>query len=368
MKVLTITDSFHTGGKERRLIELLKGLIKRNIECELIVLSDVVQYEELYDLGIPIHFLKRTYKKDISIFKKIYSIIKKSDPDIVQSWATMASIYVTPIVKLLNIKFVNATIADAPSHKSFFDQSMLRKKVTFPFSHAIVGNSMAGLKAYNAPLTKSYAFHNGFDLRRIGNLIPKEDIRQKFNIKTKFVVGMVGKFEDRKDYTTYINAAVKIVQERNDITFLAIGDGNNLKNTQKLVDEKLRDRIIFTGRQTKVESIINLFDIGVLTTNDKLHGEGISNAILEYMVLAKPVVASKGGGTSEIIEDQKTGFIIRPYDVEELVRKIALLIEDETLRLKMGEASAQRIHEHFSLEKMTDSYLNLYKSLVKVHA
>ena len=78
MKILTITDSFHTGGKERRLIELLKGLVKRDIECELIVLSDVVQYDELYTLGIPIHFLKRTYKKDLSIFKKIYEIIKKS--------------------------------------------------------------------------------------------------------------------------------------------------------------------------------------------------------------------------------------------------------------------------------------------------
>lgn len=365
MKILTITDSFHTGGKERRLIELLKGLVKRNIECELIVLSDIVQYDELYELGIPIHFLKRTYKKDLGIFKKVYNIVKASDPDIVQSWATMASIYVTPVVKLLNIKFVNATIADAPKHKSFFDQTMLRKKVTFPFSHAIVGNSMAGLRAYNAPLDKSYAFHNGFDLKRIGKLAPKEEIRQKFTIQTQYVVGMVGKFEDRKDYTTYISAALKIVQKRNDITFLAIGDGKNLDSMQKMVPENQRDNIIFTGRQSKVESIVNLFDIGVLTTNDKVHGEGISNAILEYMVLNKPVIATKGGGTAEIVDDQKTGFVITPFAVDELVEKIERLIDNETLRSEMGDAGKQRILEHFSLEKMTDAYIQLYEKLIK---
>ncbi|MEK6481256.1 glycosyltransferase [Catalinimonas sp. 4WD22] len=364
MKILTITDSFHTGGKERRLIELLKGLVKRNIECELIVLSDVVQYEELYELGIPIHFLKRSYKKDVSIFKKIYDIIKKSDPDIVQSWATMASVYVTPIVRLLNIKFVNATIADAPKNKSLFDQAMIRKKITFPFSHAIVGNSKAGLKAYNAPPSRSYAFHNGFDLKRIGRLLPKDEIRKKFSIQTQYVVGMVGKFEDRKDYATYIKAALKIVEKRDDITFLAIGDGKNLDSMQKMVLDNQKDRIIFTGRQSKVESIINLFDIGVLTTNDMVHGEGISNAILEYMVLNKPVIATKGGGTSEIVDDQQTGFVITPFAVDELVEKIELLIDNETLRSEMGDASKQRILEHFSLEKMTESYIQLYEKLI----
>lgn len=364
MKILTITDSFHTGGKERRLIELLKGLNKRGVSCELIVLSDVVQYEELYELDIPIHFLKRTYKKDMSILKKVYRLIRESNPDIVQSWSTMTSVYVTPIVKLLRLKFINATIADAPSYKSFFDQTMIRKKITFPFSDAIVGNSYAGLRAYGAPASKSYAIHNGFDLKRIGKLMPESEIRERFNIRTSYVVGMVGKFEDRKDYTTYIKAALKVVQKRKDVSFLAIGDGKNLESTQAMVPNTYADQIIFTGRQSKVESIINLFDVGVLTTNHLLHGEGISNAILEYMVLGKPVVATEGGGTAEIVDDQKTGFIIKPFDDQALANKLIQLLDDESLRVKMGKAGEQRIHDHFSLDKMTDAYIDLYEKLI----
>ncbi|WKN30495.1 glycosyltransferase [Porifericola rhodea] len=363
MKILTITDSFHTGGKERRLIELLKGLKSRGVDCELIVLSDIVQYDELYKLNIPIHFLKRAYKKDISIFKKIYKLIKKSQPDIVQSWATMASVYVTPIVSLLNLPFVNATIADAPSYQSFFSSSKIRKKITFPFSDAIVGNSEAGLRAYQAPSRKSYAIHNGFDLKRIGTLLPKEKVRQEFNISTPFIVGMVGKFEARKDYETYVRAAVKLVQQRKDVTFLAIGDGANLEAMRALVPNDCKNQIIFTGRQSKVESIINLFDIGVLTTNHKVHGEGISNAILEYMVLGKPVIASIGGGTAEIVNDQETGYLIEPFDVEALCDKVNNLLDNETLKVRMGKASRDRIDNHFSLDKMTEAYIQLYEKI-----
>jgi len=364
MKILIVTDSFHTGGKERRLIELLKGLVSRGVYCELIALSDVVQYEDLYSLDIKIHFLKRRYNKDISIFGKLAKIVREIQPDIIQSWSSMASIYLIPVLIRRKAKFVNAIIADAPKSIKATNPIYLKKKLTFPFSDAIVANSHAGLRSYGAPASKSVAIHNGFDMNRVSTLLDPKEIREKFNISTPHVVGMVGKFEDRKDYDTYISAAKKIVSERNDVSFLAIGDGKNYDMIVASVDPILRDRIIFTGRQSNVESIINVFTIGVLTTNDKIHGEGISNAILEYMVLGKPVVASRGGGTAEIVVDSETGFIIKPFDDNALAEKINYLLDYERESQKMGQLAAKRITDEFSLEKMTDSYIDLYNNLM----
>jgi glycosyltransferase involved in cell wall biosynthesis len=367
MKILIVTDSFHTGGKERRLIELVKGLMIKGIECELVALSDVVQYDDLHRLNINIHFLKRAYKKDLSIFNKLKDIIVKAKPDIIQSWSTMASIYVAPLAKVYNIPFINAIIADAPNNKNLLDKIYLRKKLSFLFSDAIVGNSYAGLKSYNAPCKKSYAIHNGFDMKRIQSLTEENLIRQQFNISTPLVVGMVGKFEDRKDYYTYIEAAIRLVRQRGDVSFLAVGDGKNFDKAKAMVSDN-HDRIIFTGRQSGVESIINTFTLGVLTTNDKVHGEGSSNAILEYMVLGKTVVATKGGGTSEIVLNNETGFIINPFDIDALVEKINLLLDHKALRERMGELSFKRIQENFSLEKMTNGYINIYQKLLNKKA
>lgn len=367
MKILIVTDSFHTGGKERRLIELLKGLIKKGVHCELVALSEVVQYDELYDLNLKIHFFKRAYNKDISIFGKLKKLIKESQPDIIQSWSSMASIYVAPIARLYNIQFINATIADAPKHSNLMKKSFFRRKITFPFSDAIIANSYAGLKSYRAPMHKSFAIHNGFDMKRIQSLRDADQVRKEFNIETPFVVGMIGKFEDRKDYDTYIKAATSIVNQRDDVSFLAIGDGKNFEKVKSLLPES-HPRIIFTGRQSGVESLINIFTIGVLTTNDRVHGEGISNAILEYMVLGKPVIASRGGGTAEIVLDSETGMIIDPFDQNALVEKINFLLDHEQTREEMGKKGALRIEQNFSLEKMTDAYIELYHKLLEKQA
>ena len=361
MKILTAIDSFHTGGKERRLIELLKGLTKSNIDCELIVLSNVVTYPELYDLNIKIHFVERKFKKDPAIFKKLYRIIKQAQPDLIQSWSSMMSIYTLPVAKLLHIPFVNAIIVDAPKRVKPFSQSWLRTRLTFPFSDAVVANSHAGTRSYQAPPGKSFVIHNGFDFKRADKAVSPEKVKQELGITTDKVVGMVGKFQVRKDYPTYLKAAQQVVAERSDVTFLAVGDGELMEECQQLVSSK---NIVFTGRREDVESVVSTFDIGVLTTNHQVHGEGISNAMMEYMVMGKPVIATEGGGTAELVLNEEVGYIIPSGSVTELVQKLHTLLNDTALAQQLGEQGRQRIHDCFNLDRMTREYVQLYERLL----
>ena len=361
MKILTVIDSFHTGGKERRLIELLKGLTRNDIDCELIVLSRVVTYPELYDLNIKIHFVERKFKKDPTIFKKLYDVIKRAQPDLIQSWSSMMSIYTLPVAKLLGIPFINAIIVDAPQQVKPFSQSWLRTRLTFPFSDAVVANSHAGTRSYQAPLGKSVVIHNGFDFKRADKANPSEEIRQELEIKTEKVVGMVGKFQARKDYATYLKAAMQVVSERSDVTFLAVGDGELLSECQQLAPN---EKIIFTGRREDVEAVVSTFDVGVLTTNHHVHGEGISNAIMEYMVMGKPVVATEGGGTAELVLNGEVGYIIPSGNVAALVQKLHTLLDDAELAYRLGKKGKQRIHDCFNLDRMTKEYVQLYERLL----
>ena len=361
MKILTVIDSFHTGGKERRLIELLKGLTRANIECELIVLSKVVTYPELYDLDIKIHFVERRFKKDPFIFGKLYSLIKQANPDLIQSWSSMMSIYTLPLAKLLRIPFINAIIVDAPHHVRPFSQSWLRTKLTFPYSDAVVANSHAGKQSYHAPANKSFVIHNGFDFKRADKVVPPAKIKEALGIATDKVVGMVGKFQPRKDYHTYLKAAIRLVAQRSDVTFLAIGDGDLLDDCRRLVPENCSERVMFTGRREDVESLVNIFDIGVLMTNHRVHGEGISNALMEYMVMGKPVIATAGGGTAELVLDNEVGYIISPGDDKALVKKLNLLLDNTALARQLGENGRQRIRQYFNLKRMTDEYIQLYQ-------
>jgi len=365
MKIILLCDSLIKGGRERRMIELIKGLSKEpGIHIELILFKNLIEYPEIYDLGIPLHIIERKPKHNPLTFWKVYKICKDVRPDILHTWSSMSAIFVFPAKKLLNIKLLNGNIASAPRNLRIWNRDFFRAKLTFPFSDIVVGNSNAGLKAFKAPGSKSICIPNGFDFQRISNIEKAEVIKEKYKVGSHFVIGKIAAFADRKDYDTFITAAYKILQIRDDVILFAVGDGPNFEKIKASVPSAIRDKIIFTGPMRKVESLINIFNIGVLSTNIDVHGEGISNSIMEYMALGKPVIATEGGGTDEIVLDKETGFLVPPKSPVALADKILELLENPIKAKQLGMAGRKRIHDHFNLEKTTWLYFQLYRRLL----
>lgn len=361
MKILHVIESLRAGGKERQLVELLKGLLSyKDIACELAVMSHDAHYASLSTLNIRIHHLIRSRGKDPKLFLKLFRLCKQIRPDIVHTWGSMPSVYAVPIAKILGMKLVNGMIRDAPPKLKLFDKERIRLKFTFPFSDKIVSNSYAGLESYKVSSQKAICIHNAFDFERLKNLQDKDILKRKTGIFTDNVVGMVASFSHKKDYATFLAAAEMVLEYRDDVTFLAIGDGENLEKCMAMVRPQVFSHVKFLGKQSDVESFVNMFDIGVLAT----YSEGISNSILEYMALGKPVVASDNNGTRELVVNGKTGFLVTPNDIKDLHSKIKLLLDRKNLATRMGNRGRDQIARFFSLEKMTLSFIDLYKTLV----
>jgi len=360
LKVLFIIESLRPGGKERRFVELLKGLSQvPNFDCQIILLKDDIHYKCILELNFPIFNFKRNILYDKDIISKFSKILKSYKPGIIHCWDNIAALHFGPVAKLNKIKFINSSISTAPDDMKIFSKRYFFNVTTFPFSDIILSNSKAGLKAFHVPKKKGHYIHNGFDIDRLNIKISKEKIREKFNIESKIIVGMVASFSKMKDYDTFTNAAKIILAQNSDVLFIAVGEGENIERFRtKMKDE---DRFIFTGRQEDTESIINAFDIGVLST----FTEGISNSIMEYMALGKPVIASKGGGTPELVINNETGFLIEPNDTMQLVDKINYLISRHDIAKEMGLKGETRIKEEFSLDGMTFNTLRLYKEIIK---
>ena len=336
---------------------------RKEVNVQLVLLSDIIDYPEIHDLDIPIHLLIRKPKKDPRVVFRIHEIAKRFQPDIIHCWSSMATMFSIYAAKKLGAKLINANIADAPRNLKIWGKQLLRAKMTFPFSDVVLSNSKAGLKAYYAPKNKGRYIYNGFDFNRIKVLKKADSIRSHFNILTPYVVGMIAAFYNRKDYFTYIKAALRVIQQRDDVTFMAIGEGPLLPECEAMVPAEIKNRILFTGRQNDVESIINIFTIGVLSTNMDVHGEGISNSILEYMVLHKPVIATEGGGTNEIVFDRENGFLIPEKSPAIMAEKINYLLDHPEEAKAMGDKGRELVYNNFNLRDMTERYCELYREL-----
>ena len=363
MKIIHIIWGLGGGGKERRLIQLIKGLYAEGYNQTLGSLVDKNDYKGQFEHCVDYIVIQGGSK--LSRCRRLSNIIKDKRPDILHLWqSTPAIIYILPYLKLrYGFKYVAGFISEAQplkrlTYKSFCNQ------FTFLFADAIVSNSKACLVSKHADYKKSHVIFNGFDFSRFDAPgFDKTEYRTSLGLDDKqFVITMVARFTPQKDYSMLIDVAEK-VKDLNNIVFLTVGKGETLEEIQQACKDRNVDNVRFLGFRSDVEKILLCSDIGLLFTNSKVHAEGISNSILESMAAGLPVIATNGGGTPEIIEDGKSVFIVEPCDCDAAASMVRKLWLDEGLRNEIGNNAKRRIQDHFSLDSMTHKYIQLYNSL-----
>lgn len=362
VKILFIIGSFATGGKERQLAELIKGLSKDKHEIHLLIRSESTHY--INDLAAHLSSIYNLNSTKIGLkgFFKIASHINKIKPTILHSWAINTSVFVI-LARLLTIRgfiFIDGSIRNAPHQFPKFSKEWFMRRFTNLFSDSIVSNSKAGLLVYKTPLSKSICIWNGFDFNRLQLKTSASLIKQELNINTRFVVGMVARLDKFKDWQTFLEAARIILHDRDDVTFIAIGGGNDLEKHKQTIKNWNLERFVFTGERSDVENIVNMLDVGVLAS----FSEGISNTIMEYMAMAKPVVASGAGGINELVIHNQTGFIYEIGNSEQLAKYILNVINNEKLGIEMGLDGKKRIENYFNITQMVFHYEELYQNLI----
>jgi len=360
MRVLYYTDSLRIGGKERQLVELLKGLKQREIELLLVCMDRGEFYEpDVQALSIPMKYLFRGMRWDPRVLHGFYRIVRDFQPDVIHTNSMMSSAYALPIAKLSGVPIINGSI------RNCFQNATLRWKVEralLAWSDYRISNSLAGLRSrgFSPDSEKDFVIHNGLDLSRAKGLQNGHDASSDGNGNDLAQVGMVAEFRPDKDFKTFLLAARRLLSRHQNVTFVTVGDGETLQPMKDLVSDA-GERIQFLGRQKDVERIVSSFSIGVLAS----FTEGISNSIMEYMVLAKPVVTTDCAGSRELVVQGETGFLVPPQDPVALADRIGYLLDNPEKARRMGEAGREYIAQHFSLNTMVDKTVEIYKYAIR---
>lgn len=368
IRIIFFIGGLPVGGKERRLIELLTYLRgKEGFELMVVFTRDCIQFDNFYRLDIPYKVIeKEGLNKYSAIVYGFYKICKEFKPHFVHSWGRMQTFYTLPAVIGQGIFLVNSQITSAPPKSSFWTINSIIDRINFLFSKVILSNSKAGIESYRPSAKKSKVIYNGINPCRLTNLPDIEQVKAKYGIRTPYVVIMAATFSQNKDWDLFLKVAKMVVGVRDDITFLGVG-GYHMDDTiylRILSKSGNNDRILFPGKINDVESVVNACTIGVLFSNKLVHGEGISNSVLEYMALGKPVIANDTGGTVEIVHHGRNGYLITHQTEDEIAGLIIDLIDDKQKCEEFGRESRKIIDASFSLDQMGRAFEQVYKELV----
>ena len=386
-KILYFITQAENGGAQRYVFDLANNLkAEFSVAVALGQRGKSGKLAKILDNNNIKYFIIPHLKRGISPFneilalREIIKLIKQYQPDIIHLNSSKISILgsiAAFIIKLRVTSYelrvfytVHGWVFNEPLSRPVKKFYLLAEKFTARFKDKIICVSdydrQSALKYKIAPAEKLVTVHNG--LGPI-NFYSRREARKALGVPAEsLLIGSIGNLYKTKGFEYFIQAANILIASPRfrsgeagnyqlPITFIIIGEGAERENLENLIAKyNLKNNFILTGQIDEAAKLLPAFDLYVCSSLK----EGFPYSILEARQAGLPVVAARAGGIPEMIEDKKTGLLVKPADARELAEKIKTLLNDKTLSRELGEKAKIKAAPLFGPEGMIERTREIY--------
>ncbi|MGB9857720.1 MAG: glycosyltransferase family 4 protein [Dictyoglomaceae bacterium] len=351
-KILYLLPYFNLAGTEMHVVELNKALrdkyevliVSPKGKGVILLRENKIPYKEISFLS-PFNF--KEYKE------KLRSIIKEFKPNIIHVHSAHELVYIVrKISSKIPVIFTCHGYATSLPSIDYFLSAFINNRW---------GDKVICVSDYDKKLLikmglsekKIVLIHNG-----ISEVLEVKDLPIKIN---GFIIGTIARLAKSKGINYLISAFSILEKKYNNIKLVIIGDGEERENLERLAKKlKVENKVYFLGSIPNARYYIKNFQIFVLPSLF----EFLSISILEALSSKVPVIATRVGGTPEIIKNGDSGILVPPKDSKALAVAIERLINNKNLRIKLAEQGYKRFLEEFTLEKMVEKTDRVYEEIL----
>jgi glycosyltransferase involved in cell wall biosynthesis len=167
-----------------------------------------------------------------------------------------------------------------------------------------------------------------------------------------------------KGHEVFLEAAIKLVEAGRDVQFLVVGDelagdGSYRSRLERSAAAGLGGRMVFAGHRSDIPALLACIDVVAIPSTS----ESASYGAMEALMLQCAVVASDVGGLPDTVVDGETGILVPPRDASGLATAIARLLDDPTLRERLGAQGRRHVVANFDVARSIDDLDGLYQAL-----
>lgn len=352
------------GGGETQLFWLLKHL-NRNIFSPIVVCPNSGEFSDLLKtLNIPVLICYLPGWRKLISFKdlaslRLFKILSKYHIDLVHTSDLWHNYYALQIGKLLEvptITHVRNIIAPQNVHKYLFEHFNKIIAISERIKNNLIEGGIDPEKIQfitdAVDLTEFKPNYNGINV-----------LRRDFQLNDK-LIGLVGRIEPFKRQKDFMSVVAEVVKKRKDVSFLLVGD------TQRKYDKYLRETVsairkygiykyvVWTGYRKDMPDVLNSLDILVT-----LSGGSVT---MEARACGKPVIMSDKTKEESLLQDDGTGMVRVPDNIDGISRAILYLLDDDQLRAQIGKSGRKRAEDFYDVKKTSEYTQQIYKNLLGV--
>lgn len=361
LSVLQVVLSLNPGGTERLVLELVRRLGSESRQAVCCLDAAGTWGEALRASGTSVTSLGRQPGFHPSLARVLAAVAREVDADVLHCHQYSPFVY-GALARLarpgLRIVFTeHGRLSDAPPSRK---RRLLNPVIAHAASRiASVSHDLKRhMVAEGLPARRIEVVHNGIELGPAPAHDAAARLRQRLDLPVDtLIVGTVARLDPVKHLQTLVEAIGHPALRAAAAHLLIVGDGPQ----RAALEEETRARglehlVHFLGHRDDARSYLPGLDVYV---NSSI-SEGISLTILEAMAAGVPVVATRVGGTPEIVTEQE-GRLVPTRDASAMATALAALVSDRALRAVLGRGARARVAEHFTIETMTSRYLRMYQ-------
>jgi glycosyltransferase involved in cell wall biosynthesis len=359
MKILHVETGRHLYGGAQQVVYLCNGLARRGIDNVLVCPPASGLDGAARDAGIAVINLKCAGDHDLGFAFRLRQRLMAERPDIVHCHSRRGADF------LGGLAATGTAIPAVISRRVDAVESPLIAGLRYrPFRKVIaISEAIAGiLRESGLAEHRLVVIRSAVDTERFTTTPDRQAFRATFGLShSDTVAAVIAQLIPRKGHRYLLQAMAQLGSSHPALKLIVFGQGPLETELRRLTLQLgLGSAVQFAGFRPDLDDYLPCLDLLVQPSL----AEGLGVAALKAAAAGIPVVGFAAGGLREVVEDGKTGLLVRPKDVEALRHAIASLSERPELRRKFGAAGRQRMQSEFSIDRMVERHRQLYETVL----
>lgn len=375
IKIVLFLNTTSFGGVEKHVVEIAETIDSAAYEPYIVCPDELSSlFKEmlpaLHENIFAIPQLNITRPKTLFTFG---ALLRRLQPDILHCHLYNATRYGAPIAKIVGHTVVIETghlVERWRTGYKKFVSNLLDSFLSLFVDRAI---------AVSSPVQEYFQKHKKYAAKKVITLHNWCDLDyfspEKFDPSTRLghrkkenipqdapVIGIIGRLEEQKGHKYFFKILPKLIAEHPDIHVLVIGEGSLEQDLRLMAAQSnILTNTHFLGFRSDIAELLAIIDILVLPSLF----EGMPLTLIEASAMGVPMIASRVDGSSDVVVEGETGFLVEAQNTGELRARLHTLITNPDLRRSMAKNAAQYAREKFDMKKQIVQLEDVYRSVVK---
>lgn len=347
-----------------------------NLSEEMLDLGHEVLFVGLYKNSVNVLEVQRADNRDLSesakglfsytLFRKLIALIKETKPDIIQcngsdtlKYSYLIS-FIFPKIPLIyrNISMISEWMGEGIKKKMY---TRIFKRISHVSS---VGEEAIKdlIDTFQYPPNKTSVIRRGIPMKKVDKNVNRAQLLSLLGLPQNIKIIMhIGNFSPEKNHALLLDIFSKIKLTSEHIKLVLVGEGVKYEEIRKLIiDKNLQNSVFQLGFRKDIPELLSTADCFVLTSMV----EGVPGVILEAGSQRVPSVASNVGGTSEVLHNNETGYLIDDFNKNEFENRILDIITNKELSKRLGDNAFNLVNSEFNPKRNAKKFESLYKNLI----